>query len=253
MPRKQANLYVATSGYSYKGWHQRFYPPDLAQKNLLPFYAEHFNAVEINNSFYRLPTKKAVHHWLEQTPKDFRFCFKVSRYVSHMKRLKDSAEPFKKLLHVLEEASALSGPLLLQLPPRMKPEYERLDECLENFRKAKGRKHWQIAVEFRSSDWYADRLYDILAKHKAALVLHDMPEGHMMEEKIQTAPFLYMRFHGPKGDYGGEYGRRKLGKPAGLLAEAMKDGRDCYVFFNNDRDGYAVEDAKLLNHMVRET
>jgi uncharacterized protein YecE (DUF72 family) len=245
-----AKLYIATSGYSYKGWHERFYPEDLAQKDLLPFYADHFPCVEINNSFYKIPTQKAVRHWIEQVPRGFKFCFKISRYVSHQKRLKDSASPLHRLMASISLADKNKGPLLLQLPPRMKPEFGRLDEVLANVKKAAGASRWQVAVECRDDAWYeGDDLQRLLKRHRAALVMHDKPEGRMMED-WDTARFVYMRFHGPKGDYGGRYTTARLKKAAALLAEALRNGKSVYAFMNHDRDGYAVEDADKLRRLV---
>lgn len=244
-------LYIATSGYSYKGWHERFYPKDLAEKDLLPFYAKHFPCVEINNSFYKVPTEKAVHHWIEQVPRGFKFCFKISRFLSHNKRLKDSEEPITRLMEVLVHATGHQGPLLLQLPPKMKPQLERLDEVLTNVKKIAG-PAWKVALECREDSWYGgDGLTKVLKRHGAALVLHDKPEGRMMDD-TDTAKFLYMRFHGPKGDYGSKYPTPRLKKAAAILKAALDDGKTVYAFMNHDRDGYAVEDADKLRRFVEE-
>jgi uncharacterized protein YecE (DUF72 family) len=241
-------IFIGTSGYSYKGWHKRFYPADLGQRNLLPFYAGIFNAVEINNSFYMLPKPNAVKRWMEETPRGFRFCMKVSRFITHNKKLLEPEANVPKFLAAIMHIAPQRGPLLLQLPPNLKPHYERLDATLAAFRKSGGGR-WQVALECRDARWYSQELNAVLDRHKAGLVLHDKP-GSAMLDLNEKAPFAYMRYHGPTGDYGGEYGRKGLKKTAGLLREHLADGKKIYAFFNNDRDGYAPEDAQKLRELL---
>jgi uncharacterized protein YecE (DUF72 family) len=240
-------LYFGTSGYAYKGWHERFYPEGLPRKDELAYFAGKFSAVEINSSFYRLPTEKAVKRWAAATPPDFRFCMKVSRYITHIKRLRDPQEHVPLFMQAVRPIARKRGPLLLQLPPSMKPDLQRLDDTLKAFRKHA--RPWRVAVEIRQKDWYGDGLDALLDRHRAGLVLHDMPASRN-DRPNPAAPFIYVRFHGPRGDYGGSYSRKALERYAGLLRPYQKGGRDVWMFFNNDRDGAAVENAATLRNLL---
>ena len=242
-------VYIGTSGYSYKGWHERFYPQDLREKDLLPFYAERFNSVEINNSFYNVPTPKAVEHWLSQVPKGFQFCFKMSRFLSHNKKLLDPDEPVRRILTALKGAHRRTGPLLLQLPPKLKAQPQRLDDTLAAIAAHGPKVKWRVAIECRDDRWYNDDVRSVLKKHRAALVMHDKPEGALMED-WDTARFVYMRFHGPSGDYSGSYSPARLQQAGEILRAARARGRTVYAFFNNDRDGYAIENAIALRDVI---
>jgi uncharacterized protein YecE (DUF72 family) len=244
----QGKLYIGTSGYAYKGWHDVFYPAGLPRREELFFYAGHFPAVEINASFYRLPTPKSVRRWVEATPDHFRFCLKVSRYITHQKRLLDPREHVPLFMRAVKGAARKRGPLLLQLPPGLKPEHERLDNVLKAF--GKSARGWQVAVEIRNSGWYGPALNELLDRHKAALVLHDMP-GSRAEQPNSGAPFVYARFHGPRGDYGGSYRTDTLRRWAGLLRPHRRAGKDLWVFFNNDRDTGAIANAGALRNMLK--
>lgn len=246
---RKPSVYIGTSGFSYKGWHERFYPEDLKQADLLSFFSQNFNAVEINSSFYHLPLRKTVQKWVGVTPAGFRFCMKVSRFITHQKKLVDSADYVPAFIDAIQDVAGKKGPLLLQLPPSLKPQFDRLDDTLRAFRENGHGHRWPIAVEFRHPDWYGAELNALLDRHGAGLVLHDMP-GSEVYESSQNLRFIYMRFHGPTGDYGGRYGARRLKKFAKILGEARENGKTIYAFFNNDRDGYAIEDARTLRAML---
>jgi uncharacterized protein YecE (DUF72 family) len=250
MTTKAPKAYIGTSGFAYDKWHGLFYPQDVDKKRLLAYYGQYFNTVEINSSFYHLPTVKAVKGWQKQAPEDFRLCLKISRYLSHNKKLLDPEEPAHWFMQVAKNLKpAHRGPLLLQLPPSLKPSYERLRDTLEAFRHEWGRAHWRIAVEMRDGDWYGRELNALLDEYKAGLVVHDMPDSGT-DETNDGADFVYMRFHGPKGDYHGKYAPRDLNGPARKIRRWMEQGRDVFVFFNNDADGYAPRDAGKLAEMV---
>ena len=246
---QSARIFIGTSGYSYKNWHERFYPPDLAQKNLLPFYASIFNTVEINNSFYMLPRPAAVQRWSGETPRRFRFCMKVSRFITHNKKLLEPEANVPRFLAAIEGIAAKRGPLLLQLPPNLKPQPQRLDDTLAAFKTHGGKTRWKVAVEVRDPRWYGDELNAVLDRHRAGLVLHDKP-GSATLALNDKAPFAYIRYHGPTGDYGGAYGQHGLRQSAALLRHHLAAGRRIHAFFNNDRDGYAPEDAQLLGRLL---
>lgn len=243
----RGRVFVGTSGYAYKGWHDRFYPADLPRKDELSYYAGHFNCVEINASFYRLPTEKAVKAWATRTPKDFRFCMKVSRYITHQKRLIEPEVHVPRFMEPIRALGAKHGPLLLQLHPHMKPNLGRLDETLAAF--ARSAKGWPVAVEIRNAAWYGPELDALLDRHGASLVLHDMPASRN-EKTNHAAPLVYIRFHGPKRDYGGHYSRKKMAYYADLLRPQLESGRDVWAFFNNDRDVGAIGNADELRELI---
>jgi uncharacterized protein YecE (DUF72 family) len=247
MTRRKPRAYIGTSGFAYDKWQGRFYPDDVYKKRLLVYYGRFFNTVEINSSFYHLPKPKTIREWQKQVPEDFQLCLKVSRYITHLKRLLESADAIRVFMSSAKHLKTRRGPLLLQLPPAMKPEYGRLAEVLAGFKKAA--RGWKVAVEIRNDSWYGPELEEVLEEYGASLVVHDMP-GSKCDEPNGSADFVYMRFHGPKGDYHGKYEPRKLGPHARKIRRWLKEGKDVYVFFNNDADGYAPSDALKLAKMV---
>lgn len=246
---EQGKIYVGTSGYSYSSWKGKFYPPGLKSADYLPFFARHYNAVEINSTFYRLPLRKTVKRWAEETPSSFHVCLKVWRFISHQTRLHDNEKYIAAFMDSIQDMAGKKGPLLLQLPPNMKPDFERLDQSLTRFSHHSFGHRWQLAVEIRNKDWYGAELNQVLDQHHAALVMHDMPGAATMEANAGSH-FVYMRFHGPRGDYGGVYGKAGLEKPAEALRRYRADGKAVYAFFNNDRDGGAIPDAETLRGLI---
>ena len=231
-------LRIGCSGWLYRHWRGAFYPATLPQSGWFDYYAQRFDSVELNNTFYRLPERSTFAEWRRQAPEEFVFAVKASRFLTHIKRLKDPAEPLKRLF---SRASALGphfGPMLYQLPPRWKRNAQRLDAFLA--RLPAGRRH---AIEFRDSSWYTDAVFACLERHGVALCLHDMAGS--ATEWIVTAPFIYVRFHGPI-KYAGRYGGRVLEKWAAWLATQVRSGRSMFGYFNNDVGGHAPRDAVRL-------
>lgn len=232
---------IGTSGWNYAEWRGRFYPEDLSEDRWLSYYSERFDSVEVNSTFYGLPERTTVEGWVKQVGEDFLFAVKASRYLTHLKHLKDPEEPLERLLGRTEPMGSHHGPLLVQLPGRWNPDPERLEAFLEicpsNLR---------VAVEFRAPAWYVDEVKEVLHRHEAALVWNDFPEAH--SPHWETAPFLYVRFHGSGDDpYTGRYGTEGLGSWVERL-EAWEG--DLYCYFNNDIDGNAVEDARTLRELL---
>jgi len=239
---RRGALRVGTSGYQYRHWRRRFYPTDLPQRRWLAWYAERFDTVEINNTFYGLPTAETVDHWREAAPRGFRYALKFSRYGSHIKRLKDPEASLPAFLEVAEGLGARLGPILVQLPPRWRADPERLRAFLE----AAPRRH-RWAVEVRDLDWLRDEVYAVLADHDAALVIHDLIEDH---PRVRTASWTYLRYHGTGSRYAGGYSPQKLSAEARRVRRDLDAGRDVYAYFNNDLGGHAVADAATLRRYV---
>lgn len=236
MSQKAGQLRIGTSGYQYAHWQQVFYPPDLPKQQWFTYYAQHFDTVEINNTFYRLPQAQAFEAWRDQAPDGFCYALKFSRYATHFKHLQEPHEPIR---HFLERASRLGeflGPILVQLPPHWRVDTARLTAFLQA-----APRHYRWAVEFRHPSWLCDEVYGILRAHGAALCIHDLLANHPQQ---LTTDWGYWRFHGIS--HGGNYPQQTLMAQARSLKHYVNDGLDVFVYFNNDAQGYAVQNAMDL-------
>jgi uncharacterized protein YecE (DUF72 family) len=232
---------VGCSGWSYKDWRGVVYPPDAPARTWFELYARRFDTVEINNTFYRLPDASTVERWAAQAPDGFCFAVKVGQFGTHRMKLRDAASWLPNHLDRIGRLGAHLGPNLFQLPPRWKRNPARLDEALAA---APAGIRW--AVELRDPSWLHDDVFDVLARHDAALCIHDLLPDHPWE---RTSSWTYVRFHGPRAPavkYHGRYGARRLGPVANRLAAWLDDGTDVYGYFNNDYEGHAVCDAEWL-------
>jgi uncharacterized protein YecE (DUF72 family) len=209
---------------------------------MLARYSRDFATVEVNNSFYGLPSEETLEDWRETVPAHFRFSVKASRYITHMKKLKDFEEPLATFLERVELLGDRLGPVLFQLPPRWHFNPSRLKAFLAGL--PDGRR---FVLEFRDPDWYDRRALDMLAERGAALCLHDMAGSRAPREV--TAGFVYIRLHGPQ-TYGGRYDRQTLAGWAGAVSAWMRKGCDVYCYFNNDQKGHAVQNARELKAML---
>jgi uncharacterized protein YecE (DUF72 family) len=238
-----SELRVGCSGYDYEGWRGVFYPEDLARSRWLEWYASVFDTVELNSTFYRLPTPETVDAWRTRVPDTFVFAMKLSRYGTHRKRL---GEPESWLPAFVERAERLGdrlGPILVQLPPRWKADPSRLEHFLQ-VAQAAGRPH-RWAVEVRDPRWLCDAVFDVLTRHGAALCIHDLLPDH---PRVLTTNWVYLRFHGPstRAPYASAYSARALSGAARRIKEDLRSGRDVFAFFNNDFEGRATHDARTL-------
>jgi uncharacterized protein YecE (DUF72 family) len=241
----RGRLYVGTSGWSYRHWAGgRFYPKGLKPGDWLGYLAEQFPTVEINSTFYRAPTEAMVRRWRDTVGTRFRFAVKLWRMITHRKHLVDCDEQLRSFLAVAGGFGAKRGPLLVQLPPSLHKDLLRLDGFLGKLRAAMGRKRWRIAVEFRHASWTDAETTALLDDHNAALCLADMP--HCPFTDPGSADFVYMRRHGPGGSYGGCYSQHHIADDARRVRAWLESGRDVYVYYNNDLDGHAVDNARQL-------
>jgi len=241
MPSPKGLVQIGTSGYVYKHWKRVFYPEDLPSKDWLSYYTGHFSTLEINNSFYRLPERSTFAGWRKRSPDGFLFSVKVSRFLTHLKKLKDPEEPLERFLENAEGLGPKLGPLLFQLPPHWKPDLGRLRGLL-----ALRPRRRRFAVEFREAAWCTDEVFSILKEGNAALCLHDgLPDC----PPAVTADFVYLRFHGRSAP-GGRYTRSALSDWAERIGRWRRDSLDVYAYFNNDAHGYAVENARELIELV---
>jgi len=236
-------LRIGCSGWNYAHWRNGvFYPPRCAARNWLAFYARHFDTVEVNTTFYRLPRETAVARWVEESPPGFCFAVKVSRYVTHIKRLLDVGQHLPLLYDRIRPLldSPKMGPLLWQLPPTFAVDLDRLATALEHTHD--GHRH---AFEFRHPSWFRDETYALLREHDAALVIADRPEVHAFQTHELTAGFTFVRFHAGTRGRNGNYSHAELDEWATRL-ERWAGDVDVYAYFNNDWEGYAVENARYL-------
>jgi uncharacterized protein YecE (DUF72 family) len=230
---------VGTSGWQYAHWKARFYPTTLPQKAWLEHYSERFGTVEVNNAFYRLPEKKTFEDWRNRTPPDFVLAVKASRYLTHIKRLREPAEPVKRLL---ERASGLKeklGPILLQLPPNLRVDLAALEETLSQFPS-----RVRVAFEPRHDSWFCDDTAAILAEHGAALCLTDI--RGKKSPLWRTADWGYLRMHAGRASPQPCYGRRALETWSRTLAKLWDQTSDLYVYFNNDERACALDDSRMF-------
>ncbi|MGQ4273720.1 DUF72 domain-containing protein [Terrihabitans sp. B22-R8] len=237
------SLRIGTSGWHYGSWLGPFYPPNVKVKDQLAFYASRFDTTEINNSFYRLPTEKAIDAWRETVPADFVFTWKASRFITHFRRLKDVDESLDLVFGRMERLGATFGPVLFQLPPQMKLDAERLAGFLAQL----PRKH-RCAVEFRDPGWYVPEIMALLADHNIALCISDHAAAPAPWEV--TADFVYLRGHGPTGRYHGSYSDDALADWSGKITDWRKGKRDVYVYFDNDQKSAAPKDADRLKGLT---
>jgi uncharacterized protein YecE (DUF72 family) len=234
---------IGTSGWHYEHWRGPFYPEKLPAARMLEYYAEHFDTVEINNSFYKLPEESALEQWKETAPKGFLFAMKASRYITHMKKLKDPQTAFRKFFDRAAVLGRALGPILFQLPPRWGPNIGRLDEFLGLLPP-----RFRYAFEFRDPAWFIAEVESVLRKHQAAFCIYDF--DRRLSPRTVTAGFVYIRLHGPEGKYSGTYSPEALGEWANAIAAWDASGKDVYCYFDNDQAGYAAKDALRLKKLV---
>jgi uncharacterized protein YecE (DUF72 family) len=233
---------VGTSGWQYADWRERFYPPGVPQREWLSFYAQRFTTTEVNNSFYRLPAEGVFARWREVTPPGFVMAVKASRFLTHMRRLREPEEPVQRLWSRATELGDRLGPVLFQLPPRFPADAGRLAALLDTL---PARMH--AAFEFRDPSWHTASIFDLLAGKDAALVWADRPGARI--SLPLTATWSYLRFHQGRTKAPGYMGE-KLRRWAGRIAELPV--QHAYVYFNNDPGGAAVRDARTLIELLRE-
>ena len=237
-------IFVGTSGWHYKPWVGPFYAEGTKPPGFLDAYKKLFSTVEINQTFYGLPKPESVVKWREQTPPDFLFACKMSRFITHMKKLKEPETGLGKYFGVVENLGEKLGPILVQLPPMLGINLDRI----EGFFQAAPKQH-RYTFEFRERGWFTDETYAALAKWNASLCLYDF-DGWQSPVEV-TADWVYIRLHGPEGRYGGSYNDDTLALWADRIVGWSRSGRDVYCYFDNDQKGYAPNDALRLIGILR--
>jgi len=243
MRNKRGSIHIGTSGWHYKHWIGTFYPEGLRAEEQLDYYLYFFDTVEINNSFYHLPPQDTFRKWHENTPDDFRFAVKASRYITHMKKLHDTGAAVDLFLGNASALQKKLGVVLFQLPPGWPVNTERLRAFLESLPSGE-----RYAFEFRNPTWYTAEIYDLLAEHNCAFCGYELA-GHLSPLQV-TADFVYIRLHGPGAKYQGSYSDRALKQWADQTGQWRALGKDVYIYFDNDQNGYAAYNALTLKDLT---
>lgn len=244
-----ARVLIGTSGWNYAGWKGLFYPPKLPSRRFLEFYAQEFKTAEVNYSFYHLPKQDTYKNWAAQVPDQFAFAVKVSRFISHVKRLSDIEDAWRVFVDNALALGAHLGPMLLQFPPS----FHRLDERVESFLNlvkstAKIEPPLQLAFEFRHQSWFEEDIYRLLRKYNAALCIADSPR--YPRKDVVTADFAYFRYHGRTDLFASCYSDDELSEEARKIRKLLDDGVDVYAYFNNDMYGHAIRNARTLVNLL---
>ena len=238
-------VHIGTSGWHYAHWRGPFYPNDLHDDEMLDYYAERFQTVEINNSFYHLPSRQTFKVWHDQAPPEFVFAVKANRYITHMKKLRDPESATENFFTNIQGLGKKTGPILFQLPPHWHSDVDRLSAFLETLPHG-----YRFAFEFRDDTWFNDEVTTVLRKHNAALCVYDLA-GQQSPIEL-TANYAYLRLHGPaEQKYSGRYTRPQLRQWLNLCAKWLESGaRQVFVYFDNDQVGYAALNAMELQEMA---
>jgi uncharacterized protein YecE (DUF72 family) len=238
-----ARIHVGCSGYSYPHWKGPFYPEDLPDSRRLEYYAGRFDTLEVNNTFYNLPEAKTVQDWRRRTPEGFVFAVKASRYVTHMKKLKDPEASLANLLPRIRELGDKLGPVLFQLPPKWRFNAERLESFLQALPG-----DLRCVFEFRDESWINEECFALLRKRGAAFCIYELA-GYASPREV-TADFVYVRLHGPGDAYQGLYDAQTLSGWAGAISAWRDKGLDVFAYFDNDQEGFAARNAMELADML---
>ena len=238
-------LSVGTSGWHYRDWRGAFYPPKLPARRWLEHYASRFDTVELNNTFYRLPTADAFRAWRDTVPDDFVFTVKASRYLTHYRRLRDPHEPVARLMAAVAGLEGKLGPILLQLPPDLRVDVDALAQVLDAFGE-----RVRLVCEFRHESWYVDGVYDLLRERDVAVCLADRRNRHT--PLVRTASWGFVRMHEGTATPPPHYGRRALQHWVDRIGELWGAGADCFVYFNNDHGACAPRDAAAFVALARD-
>jgi uncharacterized protein YecE (DUF72 family) len=240
---KRDRIHIGTSGWHYRHWKGPFYPRDLPDNCLLEHYVKHFQTAEINNTFYRLPEKETFAQWRDSVPDGFIFSVKASRYITHMKKLKEPEKAVGAFVERLEALGNKLGPILFQLPPRWQVNVDRLGRFLELLPGSH-----RYAFEFRDPSWFGDETDDLLAEKGAAFCIYDFERRQ--SPRSVTADFVYVRLHGPDGAYQGNYDDTALKDWAQSFSSWAGHGKEVFCYFDNDEKGYAALNALKLTELV---
>lgn len=245
MTSARSAVHVGCSGWTYRHWRGAFYPERLPARDWLGFYAEQFDTVEINNSFYRLPKAKIFEGWRKQAPSGFRYAVKANRFITQAKKLKDCQEPLARMIAPTRHLGRTLGPILYQLPPNLRINLDRLESFLKLLPTDLAH-----VFEFREKSWYTEATLALLDRFGAGFVAHDFPDK--ASPRWVAGNLAYVRFHGGVGKYHGRYADKALLDWSDWMVRHARAGREVWAYFNNDVEAAAIHDALTLKAMVRQ-
>jgi len=234
--------FIGCSGFHYKDWKGKFYPEDIKKEDWLEYYSKSFNSVEINNTFYKIPEKDTLKYWLWQTPEDFRFSLKGSRYITHMKKLKDCKKHVERFYKAIEPLEEKLGAVLWQLPGNL----HRNDEKIETFCKELDNTYTNV-IEFRHISWFNREIYELLSSYGVTVCSLSAP-GDLPEMLEDSSGKIYLRFHGKEEWYRYQYSEEELGEWTEKIHQS--GAGISYVYFNNDYKAYAVENGIKMKELL---
>jgi uncharacterized protein YecE (DUF72 family) len=240
---KRGKIFIGTSGWHYKHWVGRFYPAGIKDSEQLAYYLQHFKTVELNNSFYRLPKPQVFANWRKLVPANFIFAVKGNRFITHNKKLNVERKNISIFFKSVSKLKEKTGPILFQLPPKWNVNVDRFAKFLKQLPK-----NYKYAFEFRNHTWYSEEIYLLLRKYNCAFCVYEL-EYHLSPREV-TADFVYLRLHGPGGKYQGSYSKTRLKSWAEQCEEWRKNGKDVYVYFDNDQLGYAAFNAQTFQELL---
>jgi uncharacterized protein YecE (DUF72 family) len=245
-----AEILIGTSGWAYSNWKGTFYPENLPNARFLEFYTKRFPTTEVNYSFYHLPRPATYEKWAAQASEGFMFAVKVSRLITHTKRLTGVEEAWRVFLQNAQSLGTHLGPILFQFPASFRRDLARLADFLKMARTvAPGADCLRLVFEFRHESWFSDEVYSLLSSHGAALCIADSPK--YPRRAVTTANFVYVRFHGRTRLFASDYSKAELAEEAKEMRRLLQEGQDVYVYFNNDAEGHAVENARTLIALMK--
>jgi uncharacterized protein YecE (DUF72 family) len=242
----KGTIHIGTSGWSYKHWKGVFYPDKLPAAQYLKFYAQHYNTVELNNSFYKLPSVKTVKGWAAQLPADFKICPKLNRYLSHFKKLHDPESALENFFNVFEHTADCLGPVLIQLPANFSFNLPVAAHFYEVLKSKYGT--YRFAMEVRHPAWFTQESILLMKQNHITLVMAQ--SGKFIYDETITAKDIYLRLHGPGKLYHSSYNDDELRDFARKIRKWQLDHHNVWVFFNNDLNGYAVKNANTLKCLL---
>lgn len=239
-----AKVNIGTSGWYYQEWVGPFYPKEIKMGDLLNYYTRFFSTVEINLSFYRLPDRETFCHWANEVPEGFIFSVKANRYITHLKKLKDSFDPLNRFLEVVFFLKDHLGPILFQLPPRWKCNPERLEAFLQILPAGN-----HYVFEFRDPSWWNEAVYHLLKIYRVSFCIFDL--STVLSPIVSTSELIYIRLHGPNHAYCGQYSQETLMKWAKKIKEWSDQNKTIYCYFDNDQSGFAIKNALGLKEILK--
>jgi uncharacterized protein YecE (DUF72 family) len=250
MKRSHAAWHIGTSGWSYKHWKGLYYPEKMKPADYLAYYSQEFSCTEINTSFYRLPKEKTVLDWVKKVSPDFIFCPKLSRYISHMKKLRDPAAGMQVYFSVFDMIQDRLGPVLVQLPERLSFDAGVAKDFYSLL--ATTYKQYDFSLEVRHTSWFSRQSLSLMEEYGIGLVIAHSGKRFPYKEAV-TAPHIYLRFHGPGNLYASNYAIVSLRAHARKCKRWLEESHNLWIFFNNDVHGYALENARKLKELIPAT